>query len=152
VTEGRTCLAPGCGKDISRLKASAKTCSPVCKKRWQRTGSPPREPSTVTALDSVPDIAVTKARQAVVDLECSEIKRERERLELARVQGEVVPVRELEDEFGRFTASVRAQLLAVIGDIRQELSGLTREEVAKVDAIVRRRLDLTADAIEAEKL
>lgn len=73
-------------------------------------------------------------------------------LQLAQERGESVPVRELEDRVGRFVASVRAQLLAVIGDVRQELPGLTREQLAKVDAIVRRRLDVTAEAGERGEL
>lgn len=73
-------------------------------------------------------------------------------LDLAKARGDLVPVRELEDRLGRFVASTRAQLIAVIGDVRQELPGLTRDQIAKVDAIVRRRLDVTAEAGERGEL
>lgn len=73
-------------------------------------------------------------------------------LDLAKERGDLVPVRDLEDRVGRFVTSVRAQLLAVVGDVRQELPGLTREQLTKVDAIVRRRLDITADAGERGEL
>jgi hypothetical protein len=126
--EGETAAAP----------AAPDEPAPVARRPGRRGPAGPTSSGFVTRDEA-------DRRKAVAQAEHAE-------LELARDRGDLVPVRDLEDRVGRFVASTRAQLLAVIGDVRQELPGLTREQVAKVDAIVRRRLDITAAAGERGEL
>jgi 3-oxoacyl-ACP reductase-like protein len=163
----------GCGASLDDRRAGVEFVNDTHRKRAARKrGDEGEAPAPVVAPPPAPSPQVTPAppvtpplpipsppassppsvtrdeadrRKAVAQAELAE-------LELAKARGDLVPVKESEDRIARFVASVRAQLLAVVGDIRQEIPALTREQVAKVDGIVRRRLEVTAGAAEAGEL
>jgi hypothetical protein len=155
VTE-RLCKC-GCGSSLDGRRPYAEFVNGTHQKRAKRNGGArggavaPAEPVAALSPGHVSKDEADR-RKAVAQAELAE-------LQLAKERGDVVPLAEiqkrvaqLDERAARFVASTRAQLLAVVGDVRSELSELTREQVAKVDAIVRRRLDATADAGERGEL
>lgn len=136
--------ACGCGASLAARRAGVEYVNDTHRKRGARKRpEDPEAPRAAVRHRPADKISRDEAdrRKAVAQAELAE-------LELAQERGDLVPVKDVEDRIGRFIASTRAQLLAVVGDVRQELPGLSREHLAKVDEIVRRRLDVSAGAGE----
>ncbi len=138
----RTCGC-GCGEDISHRDARAKYVDNVHKQRRFDQEGKVRKPLADAAEDGdlPPDIAITKAKQALEDLEIKRIQKERETLDLAKARGEVVPFDEVAGEFARRAIAVRTKLLGVPSAFKQKHPYLAIEAVEDLERLIRRALE-----------
>jgi phage terminase Nu1 subunit (DNA packaging protein) len=137
----RTC-ACGCGADISHKKAGAKYLDDSHRQKGfvqrgeirrplaSQEGAPPPDG------DLPPDIAVTKAKQAVVELAIKEVQLERENHELAQYLGSLVPLAEVEGEMANRAVTIRSRILAVPSRFKSRRPHLTVEDVAALGELL----------------
>lgn len=149
MSEGRHCT--GCGADISLKDPSAKFCGDPCKNRHKarrrRAGNPTPAKLAAAPDGAVPDIAVTQARKALVELALKQA-------ELDAVLEKTVPADAVEARFARFSTGLRTRMLGAPSHARQYLPPrFSREDIADAMAAFERaqreKLAEAADAIDA---
>jgi phage terminase Nu1 subunit (DNA packaging protein) len=113
-------------------------------KEWaentDETRLPPAEPDADTADDGdteVPALAVSRARKEAAAAQLAE-------LELAKKREELVPAEEVEARWSAEVVAFRTAMLGIHVDCKQEMPELTLEQVARIEGIVRRRLEVLA--------
>lgn len=154
--DGRRVCQCGCGADISHKRPAAKYLDDTHRQRAFVNRGEIRRPAEGSGSeegdpDRPPDIALTKAKQAVVELAIKEVQLQDAQLDIDQKRGQLVPIAEVEGEFTARAVAIRAKVLAVPARYKQRRPHLGIDDVTDLEDLLREVLEeLASDEAELE--
>ncbi len=144
IIDGHRVCKCGCGADLSGFDARRQYLNKAHKqRRYDQEGGirAPLDSDGPTDPDSPPDIAITKARQAVIELAIKEVQLTDAQLDIDQKRGTLVPLAEVESEFIARAVAIRTKILAVPSRYKQRRPHLGIDDVTNLEDLLREVLE-----------